>query len=60
MSDKTTGVLASVAGFTGVGIGAFGAHALKSFLNERNMLKTWETGVQYHLMHSVALLGVGA
>ena len=41
---------------SGVTLGAFGAHAMKKFLEARGSTKTWETAVQYHLVHSVALL----
>jgi uncharacterized membrane protein YgdD (TMEM256/DUF423 family) len=51
--------IAAVFGFLGVGLGAFGAHALKARLSAE-MLVIWHTGVLYHLVHAVALLGVGA
>ena len=38
--------------------GAFGAHALRSRLTE-SALSTWETGVQYHLIHALALVAIG-
>ncbi|AWB44009.1 DUF423 domain-containing protein [Paenibacillus sp. CAA11] len=38
-----------------VAIGAFGAHALKSVLDE-SAQKTYETGVQYHMVHSLGIL----
>jgi uncharacterized membrane protein YgdD (TMEM256/DUF423 family) len=47
---------AGILGFTGVALGAFGAHALKETLVERASLATWQTAVLYHLVHSVALL----
>ena len=47
---------ASLLGFTGVALGAFGAHALKETLTERASLPTWQTAVLYQLVHSVALL----
>merc|ERR1712227_720482 len=50
--------LAGLGGASGVALGAFGAHALKKFLEKRGSTKTWETAVQYHLVHSVALLAV--
>lgn len=50
--------LAGVSGFLGVGIGAFGAHALKDKLTPE-MAATFQTGVQYHLIHTLALFGVG-
>ena len=46
---------ASVLGFLGVAGGAFGAHALKARLSESNMA-IFQTGVQYHLIHTLALL----
>ncbi len=49
--------LAGVCGFLGVALGAFGAHGLKAHLSAEQ-LQTWQTAVQYHLIHSVALLGV--
>jgi uncharacterized membrane protein YgdD (TMEM256/DUF423 family) len=43
--------------FTGVALGAFGAHALKARLAPE-MLATFEVGVRYQLMHALALLAV--
>jgi uncharacterized membrane protein YgdD (TMEM256/DUF423 family) len=51
-------VIAAIAGATGVAAGAFGAHALKDILAERNSVSTWNTAVLYHLIHSVCLLSV--
>ena len=51
---------AGVAGFTGIGFGAFGAHFLKATLMERGMAVSWETGARYHLFHALALLGIAA
>ena len=50
-------LLASFSGFTGVALGAFGAHALRGQLSER-MLAVFQTGVQYQLWHTAALIGV--
>lgn len=41
----------------GVGLGAFGAHALKPLIGV-DALSTYETGVKYHLIHAVGLLVV--
>jgi len=49
---------AAIAGASAVGLGAFGAHALKARLLESNTLTVWETAVQYHLLHAVALLSI--
>ena len=53
---RKVGIAASIAGFTGVAIGAFGAHSLKPMLLKWAMYDVWVTGVQYHLVHSLALL----
>ncbi len=45
-------------GLLAVVLGAFGAHALKARLTTE-MLSTYETAVQYHFYHSLALLAVG-
>jgi uncharacterized membrane protein YgdD (TMEM256/DUF423 family) len=41
-----------------VGLGAFGAHALKSMLTPAE-LSTYETAVRYQMYHALALLGAG-
>jgi uncharacterized membrane protein YgdD (TMEM256/DUF423 family) len=48
------GLLAAIA----VTFGAFGAHALTGIVTEAR-LQTWQTGVEYHLFHSVGLILVG-
>ncbi|HAB55702.1 MAG TPA: DUF423 domain-containing protein [Cellvibrionales bacterium] len=50
--------LAALNGALAVMIGAFGAHALKARLTPE-LLNVYETGVQYHFWHSLALLAVG-
>ena len=50
--------LAALNGALAVMIGAFGAHALKARLTPE-LLSVYETGVQYHFWHSLALLAVG-
>ena len=44
---------ATVLGFLGVALGAFGAHALKL---DGKPLEWWHTGSQYHLVHALAAL----
>lgn len=39
-----------------VGLGAFGAHALKATLQSSGMLDAWEKAVLYHFLHALALL----
>jgi uncharacterized membrane protein YgdD (TMEM256/DUF423 family) len=51
-------VLAGINGFIAVSLGAFAAHGLKSMLGP-DLLATFQTGVQYHMYHSLALLAVG-
>jgi uncharacterized membrane protein YgdD (TMEM256/DUF423 family) len=45
-------------GLAGVGLGAFGAHGLKSVATEQG-LAWWETGARYHLFHAAALCVLG-
>lgn len=47
-----------MAGFAGVVLGAFGAHGLRSHLSLER-LDIWQTAVLYHLIHALALVGVG-
>ena len=48
-----------MAGFTGVALGAFGAHGLRTRVSP-DMLAVFETGVRYHLLHALALLAVAS
>lgn len=48
-------VSAALLGASGVLLGAFGAHALRSELSQRS-LETWQTAVSYQLLHALALL----
>lgn len=57
MQGKHLLIIAAIAGFSAVALGAFGAHGLKGSLNPQQ-LGWWTTAVQYHLVHAVALLGV--
>ena len=50
--------LAAFCAMLAVAFGAFGAHALKGRL-DTYALGVFETAVQYHFMHSLALLAVG-
>ncbi|WP_345778161.1 DUF423 domain-containing protein [Ruficoccus sp. ZRK36] len=51
---------AAFLGFTGVALGAFGAHALKDLLAERGMTANWHTAVKYQLVHAVSLLALAS
>jgi uncharacterized membrane protein YgdD (TMEM256/DUF423 family) len=50
-------MLAAFFGFTGVALGAFAAHGLKSRLSAE-YLAIFHTGVTYQLVHALALLAV--
>lgn len=50
-------LLSALAGFTGVGLGAFAAHGLKARLSAE-YLAVFQTGVHYQLIHALALFGV--
>ncbi len=50
-------IAAAVAGASGVALGAFGAHALRSRLDTA-ALQIWQTAVLYHLIHACALLAL--
>jgi|ERR1044072_4764939 uncharacterized membrane protein YgdD (TMEM256/DUF423 family) len=49
----------SVLAFLAVALGAFGAHGLREKLTEESMA-IYQTGVQYHMLHALALLLVAA
>ncbi|KYP80587.1 DUF423 domain-containing protein [Ferroacidibacillus organovorans] len=44
--------------FLAVALGAFGAHALRARL-EQAQLAVYQTGIQYHLIHGLAIVIVG-
>lgn len=50
-------MLAAFFGFTGVALGAFAAHGLKNRLSSE-YLAVFHTGVNYQLVHTLALLAV--
>lgn len=50
--------LASLSGMLAVILGAFGAHGLRGRLDDYAM-GVFQTAVQYHFYHSLALLAVG-
>jgi len=57
-ANRIIGIGALLA-FAGVAAGAFGAHALKDHLTP-NQLAIYQTGVQYHLLHALAMVAIGA
>jgi uncharacterized membrane protein YgdD (TMEM256/DUF423 family) len=50
-------LLAALFGFTGVGLGAFAAHALKSQLSPE-YLAVFQAAVHYQMLHALALLAL--
>ena len=55
---KTFLMIAAISGLLAVAIGAFGAHGLKARISE-DLMAVFQTGVQYHFYHTLALLMVG-
>lgn len=51
-------MIASINGFIAVTLGAFAAHILRDKLSPE-LLHTFQTGVQYHMYHALAMFGVG-
>jgi len=52
-------VLSAIAGFSGVALGAFGAHGLRKRLEHAadgtRRAEWWQTGATYHLVHALAI-----
>ena len=55
--ETTFLLIAATSGFLSVALGAFAAHGLKQVLNALQ-LQTFQTGVEYQAIHTLALLGV--
>jgi len=55
--NKNWLIIAGISGFSGVALGAFGAHGFRDVLSPE-MLEIYKTGIQYHLIHSVVLLAL--
>lgn len=51
---------AAALSFLAVGLGAFGAHALKATLQANDTTEVWKTAVLYHFVHALALLSLAA
>jgi uncharacterized membrane protein YgdD (TMEM256/DUF423 family) len=49
--------LGALSALMGVGMGAFGAHGLKTILTPE-MMTVYQTGVTYQMWHSLALIGI--
>jgi uncharacterized membrane protein YgdD (TMEM256/DUF423 family) len=59
MKQRETIICAAIMGGLAVVIGAFGAHALRDMLNASHRLEVYQTAVQYHFYHTLALLAAG-
>ena len=59
MNARLALTLAGIFMFVAVALGAFGAHALRGQLDPQ-MTVVWQSAVQYHAWHALALLGVGS
>ena len=51
--------MGAVLGFLAVTIGAFGAHSLKERLETLGTTQAFQTGVQYQMFHTTAILALG-
>jgi len=56
MNNSTATRIAALIGFLAVALGALGAHALESRLEQNGLMATWKTGALYHAVHAVVLL----
>lgn len=60
MQQRLIGGFIAILGALGVGVGAFGAHALKAQLVTSGQLDNWRTAVSYQMIHVVAALALWA
>lgn len=56
-NEKLWIITSGIAGFTGVTLGAFGAHGLRNILSP-HLMSIYETGIYYHLVHAAAILAI--
>lgn len=59
MRDRQILIAGALLAATGVMLGAFGAHALRDWLDPVH-LGWWQTAVQYQMWHAVGLVAIGA
>lgn len=57
MTDRTQVIVAALLMMVAVAAGAYGAHGLQQHVST-DLIPIWNTAVQYHLIHGVALLGL--
>jgi uncharacterized membrane protein YgdD (TMEM256/DUF423 family) len=58
MNSKQWIAIGALLGGAAVGAGAWGAHGLKKLVAPE-MVEMWRTGVLYHALHALALVGFG-
>jgi uncharacterized membrane protein YgdD (TMEM256/DUF423 family) len=58
MNARLALTLAGIFMFVAVATGAFGAHMLNGRVDP-SLMPAWQSAVQYHAWHALALLGVG-
>lgn len=58
-TPRIVGIVACVAAVTAVGLGAFGAHALRGRI-DADAIAVWRTAVDYQMWHALALLAIAA
>ena len=58
LKNKKWILISGLFGFTGVALGAFGAHIISDKISE-NLYETYKTGVLYHLIHSLIIAVIG-
>lgn len=58
MTPTKWAMLAAIFGLHGVVIGAFGAHGFETILEANERVATFQTGVEYHMYHAVALFAL--
>ena len=58
MTHRVALVSGALLMFAAVGLGAFGAHAMKGRI-EADLQLTWQIAVQYHAWHALGLIGIG-
>jgi len=58
--DKKSFGIGAISGILVVGMGAFGGHGLEPVLIANQTLETYDTAVQYHMFHTLAILLISA